>query len=55
MLHILEWLVYFSKCTKWHIKNESIKDWMERQHLQGTLWAKKKREQKQKNSQVNGY
>lgn len=55
MLHILEWLVYFAKCTKWHIKNESKKDWMDRQHLQGTLQEKKKREQKQKNSQVNGY
>ena len=44
MLHILEWLVYFAKCTKWHIKNESNKDWMERQHLQGTLWEKKRAE-----------
>ena len=41
MLHILEWLVYFAKGTKWHIKNESKKDWMDRQHLQGTLREKK--------------
>lgn len=44
MPHILEWLVYFAKCTKWHIKNESNKDWMDRQHLQRTLRGKKRTE-----------
>lgn len=53
MRHILEWPVYFAKCTNCHIKNESIKDRMDWQSLQDILWEKQQKHKE--NSQVNGY
>ena len=53
MRHILEWLVYFAKCSNCHIKNESSKDRMGWQSLQEILWEKQQKHKE--NSQVNGY